>query len=227
MIKPQSVRNYYCVHSGMTMVELLAAVCILTILIIISTAGLKSMYKKVEAVQCVNNLRQIGMAIQLYLDDNSFILPPPGRTAGATWARLLVDEEYIDEHRTGLFACPSMPASRAYRINSGHKDTSTWEHADYGEGDPMDVSTLLKPAETLLLSEYQNLAMDTDIDSNLKESFSDDTMWAGNYPDSPDDALLEVHSGGSNYLFVDMRVEWLSSEDMKNDPNDYVLYEKP
>ena len=215
------------VDSGMTMVELLAAVCILTILIVISTVGLKSMYKKVEAVQCANNLRQIGMAVQLYLDENSFILPPPGRTGATTWARLLVNEQYIDEHRISMFTCPSMPAPRAYRINSGHKDATTWEHGDYGEGDPIDVSTLLKPAETLLLSEYQNTAMDTDIDSNLRESFSDDTMWTGNYPSSPYDALLEVHSGGSNYLFLDMRVEWLSSEDMKNDPNDYVLYEKP
>lgn len=213
--------------SAMTLVELLAVVCILIILIIISTLGLKAMYKKIEAVQCVNNLRQIGMAIQLYLDKSSFILPPPGRTGGATWARLLVNEGYIDEYHISLFACPSMPATRGYRINSGHKDTSTWEHGDYGEGDPIDVSTLLKPSETLLLSEYQNIAMDTNIDSNLKEAFFDDTMWAGDYPNSPYDALLEVHNGGSNYLFLDMRVQWLSSEDMKNDPNDYVLYEKP
>jgi prepilin-type processing-associated H-X9-DG protein len=52
-------------------------------------------------------------------------------------------------------------------------------------------------------------------------------MWGGNYPAQVSHALLAVHNGGSNYLFADFHVEWLSKEEMQNDPNDYTWYTKP
>jgi len=214
-------------NSGVTLTELMAVVSIILILMYLITAGIKSLYKKAESVQCSDNLRQIGVATQLYVSDHDFLLPSPGRLGGDTWARKLVRGEYVLEEKVSTFACPSMPAPRGYRINSGHKDSSTWEHADDGDGGAKDFSTIEKPIETILLSEYMNLSMDTDIDSNGTESFVDDTMWGGDYPSTQTDALLSVHNGGSNYLFVDLHVQWLAREEMLNDPNDYCLYEKP
>lgn len=211
----------------MTLPELLAAVCVLIVLISISTSGLKTMYQKVEAVQCTNNLREIGMAIQLYVGDHDFFLPTPGRLGGKTWARKLIDLDYIPEKDAKLFACPSMPAPRTYRINSGHKDSGVWEHADTGDGGPRDMSTIEQPGKTVLISEYMNTAMTTDIDTNGTDAYTDTSMWSGNYPSTSTDALLSVHHGGSNYLFVDFHVEWLEREEMLNDPNDYTYYDKP
>lgn len=214
-------------NSGVTLTELMAVVSIILILMYLITAGIKSLYKKAESVQCSDNLRQMAVAIQLYVSDHDFLLPSPGRLGGDTWARKLINGEYVSQEKVSIFACPSMPAPRGYRINSGHKDASTWEHADDGDGGAKDLSTVEKPVVTILLSEYMNLAMDTGIDSNGTESFVDDTMWGGNYPSSQTHALLSVHNGGSNYLFVDFHVEWLTREEMLNDPNDYCLYEKP
>ncbi len=213
--------------SGMTLPELLAAVCVLIVLIAILTSGLKSMYAKVEAVQCTNNLRQIGMAIQLYVGDHDYFLPTPGRLGGNTWARKLLDLEYIPEDDTQLFSCPALPARRTYRINSGDKSGSIWEHADIADGGPQDMSCIEQPGATILLSEYMNVAMTTDIDTNDTDTYSDTTMWNGTYPATPTDALLSVHNGGSNYLFVDFHVEWIEREEMLNDPNGYMLYDKP
>ena len=213
--------------SGVTLPELLAAVCVLIVLTTILTSGLKSMYQKVEAVQCTSNLRQIGTAIQLYAGDHDYFLPTPGRLGGKTWARKLLDLEYIPSGDAQLFSCPALPAPRTYRINSGDKSGSIWEHADTADGGPQDMSCIEQPGKTILLSEYMNVAMTTDIDTNDTDAYSDNTMWSGNYPSTPTDALLSVHNGGSNYLFVDFHVEWIEREEMLNDPDNYLLYDKP
>ncbi|MDX9703476.1 MAG: prepilin-type N-terminal cleavage/methylation domain-containing protein [Candidatus Auribacterota bacterium] len=211
--------------SGMTLPELLAAVCVLIVLIGILTSGLKSMYQKVEAVQCTNNLRQIGMAIQLYIADHDYFLPTPGRMGGKTWARKLIDQEYLKE--TKMFSCPALPAKRTYRINSGYYNGSVWEHADTGDGGARDVSTIQQPGSTILISEYMNASMTTDIDTNNTDAYSDTTMWGGNYPSTATDSLLSVHNGGSNYLFVDFHVEWIERKEILNDPKDLMYYDKP
>lgn len=217
----------YSNRSGMTLTELLATICVMIIIVHLVTIGLKSAYQKTESAQCTSHLRQIGMAIHLYLADYDYFLPPPGRTSGSTWARTLIDGGYINADNTIIFSCPARPVARGYRINSGHNDGIGWEHGDAADGGPIDVSTISKPGETIIVSEYHNVAMTTDIDSNGTDVYTDTTMWGGNYPDQPTDALLAVHLGGSNYLFCDFHVEWLDKEDMKNDPHEYSWYTKP
>lgn len=212
---------------GVTLLELMAVVCIFIVLMTVLTSGMKSAYKKIESVQCSNNLKNIGLAIQLYVGDNDYLLPTPGRSGGDTWARKLLKGEYVSEGKIGIFSCPAMPAPRTYRINSGHNSGSEWEHADELEGGPFDYSSLEKPSQTLLLSEYQNTSMTTDIDTSGSEVYTDNTRWNGNYPVQQYDALLSVHNGGSNYLFFDYHVEWIEREEMKDDPNDYTFYNKP
>lgn len=211
----------------MTMTELLAAVCILVILILILTGVVKSTYKKLEAVQCCNNLKELGMAIHLYSTDYDYFLLPPGRTGSQTWARNLINGGYVSESNTKIFACPSLVSKMTYRLNSGNFDGTYWEHADQGEGGAVDFSSIEKPGETVILSEFQNTAMNNGIDSNDKNCYSDSTMWGGNYPTNAWDALLYVHQGGSNYLFADFHVDWIEGDEIKNDPKNYIKYDKP
>ena len=214
-------------NSGVTITELLAAVSILIVLVLIITSGLRSSYKKMESIQCSSNLKKLGAAVQVYATDFDFLLPTPGRNTGDTWRRKLINGEYVSDRLLKIFSCPSLPAPCTYRINSGFYDGSIWEHADEGEGDPQDLAIISNPATTILVSEYQNVAMTTDIDSSGTEAFSDHTMWNGNYPAQANDALLAVHNGGSNYLFIDCHIEWIDKEDIQNDPKSYNLYEKP
>lgn len=214
-------------NAGLTITELLAVVTILIVLILIVTSGLRSSYKKMESIQCSNNLRKIGIAVQLYSSDYDLLLPTPGRTSGETWRRKLVTGEYISTQQLHIYSCPSLPAPCNYRINAGFYDGSFWEHGDEGEGGPKDISSISNPATTILISEYQNLAMTTGIDSAGNETITDHTMWSGNYPSQPNDALQSIHNGGCNYLFVDFHVEWIDKEDMQNDPHNYTVYEKP
>ena len=57
------------------MVELLVVVAIIAILAAFLLPVLSSAHKKVQATQCINNLRQLGVATFLYCEDSNDVLP--------------------------------------------------------------------------------------------------------------------------------------------------------
>ena len=55
---------------GFTLIELLVVIAIVGILLGMLAPGLAQARRRANAVACINNLRQLGTAIQLYADDN-------------------------------------------------------------------------------------------------------------------------------------------------------------
>jgi len=68
-----------------TLIELLVVIAIIAILVGIATPVFRSVLERAKATKDMSNLRQIGIAIQTYLNDNDQILPAtttwPGTTA--------------------------------------------------------------------------------------------------------------------------------------------------
>jgi prepilin-type N-terminal cleavage/methylation domain-containing protein/prepilin-type processing-associated H-X9-DG protein len=62
---------------GFTLVELLVVVAIIAILAALLLPALAAAKAKAKRINCVSNLKQIGQALQMYVDDNSDSLPGP------------------------------------------------------------------------------------------------------------------------------------------------------
>src|SRR3954464_3747138 len=65
---------------GFTLIELLVVIAIIAVLVALLLPAVQSARESARRTQCVNNLKQLGLAIQSYSDVNGS-LPPTGSNA--------------------------------------------------------------------------------------------------------------------------------------------------
>ncbi len=110
--------------NSFTLIELLVVVAIIAVLVAILLPALQTARQSAQAVVCASNLRELGISLKMYMDDNSGKLPP--NRAGDYWCKQQIIGRYVRTNQVGsdgtlyggVFKCPAVSNGKmCYSMN--------------------------------------------------------------------------------------------------------------
>jgi len=198
-MKPQSYHSPNWVKLfGFTLIELLVVVAVIGILAGILLPALAQAKQKALQTGCISNLKQVGMAIQMYTDDNDGFLPGPVRgSARASYDNTSSEEliYYIAENLGDLpprskvnvaevFVCPgfrrsapalgSLVGRKCYKLSGDIDPDPASKVLPFGY--PISQPLPLKLSSISQYSPPDNIFAITDLDKGNMPS-ADPTLW--------------------------------------------------
>lgn len=204
-----------------TLVELLIAIAILVVLMSLALSGVQMARKRADNTKCINNLRQLGIALHLFASDNNGKIPPrllgnnrdkntpplpkPKSGTPKSWTSRLIAGGYVSD--PDIFYCPSFfPRNNKEAIKK----------ADSGEACQAYGMRIWRPADDPLVSEEDRPIR---IIENHSEFFIlADSLWTSDgwksqgygiaAAKTPSGQFVHLrHQGKANTLFLDGHVE--------------------
>jgi len=157
------------VQKGFTLIELLVVIAIIALLLSIIVPALKVAKDKAKDVLCMNNLKQIGVAVRSYAEENKDKVPRASSSGDDKpfWQQYFLS--YVDRipgerefWKSGVYNCPAYPDKDqimdyiingfATRPNARSKTSPSGEECTA----PRVLSRAKSPSQCIYISEYED-----------------------------------------------------------------------
>ncbi len=197
--------NCRIANSAFTLIELLAVIGVIAVLAALLFPALSKSVFLSKQCACLSNMRQLGIAFQLFSGDHDYELPGRVSTKGNDkWPRLLYDYT----RTTKVFSAPGIeetqgedltllansPNNTSFIMN-GYNDLGAYDNPDF----KIKLVSITYPSQTLLLG--MPYAKDNNFYMDYAENNHSKVL------------NLKAYGQGSNYVFADGSARFIKEQD--------------